>query len=293
MTSFGSRLRAAVSERGQLCVGIDPHEALLRDWDLTVDARGVREFALRVVDAAEGRVAVVKPQVSFFERWGAAGFAVLEEVLAAARAAELLVIADAKRGDIGSTMDAYAAAWLTPGAPLEADAVTLSPYLGFGALRGTIAAAEQAGKGVYVLAATSNPEAYGVQSAELLEHEAYDDDTIESRGQSVADMNCRAAGSANRSAQQAGQWGSTGVVLGATVDRARLRIHDSWLDATPILAPGFGAQGARLEDVRGLFGRLTPQVLASASRSILSAGRQGLTGAIDSHNRQLQEGIHG
>ncbi len=293
MTSFGSRLRAAVAERGQLCVGIDPHEALLRDWGLTFDAAGVREFGLRVVDAAAGRVAVVKPQVSFFERWGSAGFAVLEEVMATARAAGLIVIADAKRGDIGTTMDAYAAAWLAPGAPLEADAVTLSPYLGFDTLRGAIGVAAQAGKGVFVLAATSNPEARRVQGAELEVRDADDDDARQRHRQSVADLNCRAAGAANRRAHDAGEWGSTGVVIGATLDRAQLRIHDEGLDATPILAPGFGAQGARLEDARSLFGGLTPRVLASASRSILSAGPQGIAGAIDIHNRQLQEGIHG
>lgn len=115
MTGFGQRLRRALDEHGPLCVGIDPHEALLRAWGLGVDAAGVREFGLRTVDAAAGRVGIVKPQVAFFERFGSAGFAALEDVIAAARAADLIVIADAKRGDIGTTMDGYAAAWLEPG----------------------------------------------------------------------------------------------------------------------------------------------------------------------------------
>ena len=122
---------------------------------------------MRVVDAAAGRVGIVKPQVSFFERFGAAGFIALEQVLAAARAADLIVIADAKRGDIGTTMDAYAEAWLTPGAPLEADAMTVNPFLGIGTLEGTFRLAEDSGKGVFVLAATSNPDAFTAQRATL------------------------------------------------------------------------------------------------------------------------------
>ncbi|WP_317451953.1 orotidine-5'-phosphate decarboxylase [Microbacterium sp. NIBRBAC000506063] len=119
MTHFGARVAAGIAEYGNLCVGIDPHGALLDAWGLDRSADGVREFGLRVVESAAGRAGVVKPQVAFFEAFGSAGFAALEEVLAAARAAGLLVIADAKRGDIGSTMDGYAAAWLTAGSPLE------------------------------------------------------------------------------------------------------------------------------------------------------------------------------
>nr|WP_309491563.1 orotidine-5'-phosphate decarboxylase [Microbacterium sp. Se5.02b] len=161
--SFGERVRSALRARGPLCVGIDPHAALLAAWGLTDDAQGVREFGLRTVEAAAGRVAIVKPQVSFFERFGSQGIAALEDVLAAARAAGLLVIADAKRGDIGSTMDDYARAWLTPGSSLEADALTVNPFLGVGALDGAFALAAQHGKGLFVLAATSNPEAQHLQ----------------------------------------------------------------------------------------------------------------------------------
>ena len=131
---FGERVRSVLGARGPLCVGIDPHAALLASWGLSDDAQGVREFGLRTVEAATGRVGFVKPQVSFFERFGSRGIAALEDVLAAARAAGLIVIADAKRGDIGSTMDDYARAWLTPGSPLEADALTVSPFLGVGAV---------------------------------------------------------------------------------------------------------------------------------------------------------------
>ncbi|SQC28932.1 orotidine 5'-phosphate decarboxylase [Rothia kristinae] len=122
-----------MAEHGPLCVGIDPHPGLLRDWGLADDADGARTFGLRVVEAAAGAAAVVKPQVALFERHGAAGLAALEQVLTAA-AMRAGVIADAKRGDIGSTMAAYADAWLREGSPLAADWVTLSPYLGFGSL---------------------------------------------------------------------------------------------------------------------------------------------------------------
>ncbi|OUE09287.1 orotidine 5'-phosphate decarboxylase [Clavibacter michiganensis] len=164
---FGARLARAFRERGHLCVGIDPHRSLLDAWGLDDDARGLEEFGLRVVEATAGRAGIVKPQVAFFERHGSAGYAALERVLAAARDAGLLVIADAKRGDIGSTVDAYGAAWLAPDSPLRADAVTLTAYTGVGSLDGVRAAADAWGAGVFVLAATSNPEARDLQRAVL------------------------------------------------------------------------------------------------------------------------------
>jgi len=283
VTSFGSRLAAAVDARGPLCVGIDPHASLLDAWGLPASAAGVRDFGLRVVDAARTRVGVVKPQVAFFERYGAAGYAALEEVIGTARAAGLVVIADAKRGDIGTTMDGYAEAWLSAGSPLESDAVTVSPYLGPDSLRGTIATAVREGKGVYVLAATSNPEAAGLQSAELTTVDA-------ERGQTVADWVAQRAGSANSSAVVAGdRFGPVGFVVGATVERADLGLTDASLHRASLLAPGFGAQGARLRDISERFGSLAPQVLASASRSILGAGPDGIAAAIDTHNSELQD----
>ncbi|NKY08405.1 orotidine-5'-phosphate decarboxylase, partial [Cellulomonas hominis] len=134
MTPFGARLAAAMSAHGPLCVGIDPHAALLDAWGLPDDAEGLRRFALTVLEAVGGRVAAVKPQSAFFERHGAAGVAVLEEVVAAGRDTGTLVVVDAKRGDIGSTMGAYADAYLRDGSPLAGDALTVSPYLGFGSL---------------------------------------------------------------------------------------------------------------------------------------------------------------
>lgn len=289
MSGFGGRLHTAMAERGQLCVGIDPHAALLTQWGLDAGAAGAREFGLRVVEAAAGRVAVVKPQVAFFERYGSAGFAALEDVLRAARDAGLLVIADAKRGDIGSTMDAYAQAWLAPGSPLEADAVTVSPYLGVDALAGTFDLARANGKGVFVLAATSNPEGNFVQRA-VPQTGVYSGSSVYSNPTVAADI-----------IDHVSRWNEPttapvadfGFVIGATVDFEGYKVPPQISPAAPILAPGFGAQGARLADLDTLFGALAPQVLASASRSILGAGPDGLVAAIDAHNAELQESRRG
>lgn len=272
---FGERVRAAISSYGPLCVGIDPHAHLLSEWGLGASASGVREFGLRVVDAAAGRAGIVKPQVSFFERFGSAGIAALEDVLAAARAAGLVVIADAKRGDIGSTMDAYAEAWLTPGSPLEADALTVNPYLGVGALDGALRLADKHGKGLFVLAATSNPEALPVQTAQT--HE----------GATVAGAIISAVSAHNAAVTPAGEWASHGFVIGATVDRSVLGVPETLSPVAPILAPGFGFQGAQIADRDVLFGALAPSVIASESRSVLSAGPAGLAAAIDERRALL------
>jgi orotidine-5'-phosphate decarboxylase len=283
VTSFGARLRRVLDDRGPLCVGIDPHEHLLAEWGLEVSADGVREFGLRVVEAAADQVGIVKPQVAFFERFGSRGFAALEDVLAAARSADLVVIADAKRGDIGSTMDGYAAAWLTPGSPLEADAVTLSPYLGADALRPALTAAVRAGKGAFVLAATSNAEAFALQSARTVDVAAADDE-------SVAERVARDIAWINGSAAFDGGLGPIGLVVGATVDRAAIGLRDDALRGAPILAPGFGAQGAEPGDLARLFGAAAPNVVASESRSILSAGPSGLAARIGERAARYRSG---
>ncbi|WP_375384377.1 orotidine-5'-phosphate decarboxylase [uncultured Microbacterium sp.] len=284
MTTFGQRLWAAMDEHGPLCVGIDPHESLLSAWGLDVSADATREFGLRVVAAAAGRVGVVKPQVAFFERFGSAGFAALEDVMRAAREAGLLVIADAKRGDIGTTMEGYAAAWLAPGSPLEADAVTLSPYLGADSLQKTLMTALRVDKGAFVLAATSNPEALAVQSALTIDPSA-------NEGERVAERIARDV--AGNNVGLPGALGSIGVVIGATVDRAAFGLTDIVLAGTPILAPGFGAQGAQPADLGRLFGYVASGVLASESRSILSAGPERLSQRIQERAALYGERTHG
>lgn len=276
---FGARLADALAARGPLCVGIDPHPHLLEQWGLPHSAAGAERFGLQVVDACVGEVGVIKPQVAFFELYGSAGFAALENVIGAARQAGILVIADAKRGDLGTTMAAYASAWLQPGSALESDAVTVSPYLGVGSLTGTFDAAREHGKGVFVLAATSNPEAAELQTAQT-------------DGQTVAGG--IAARIAERNAQDyPGAWlGSLGVVLGATVDFDALGVNLDTLSghpATPVLAPGFGHQGARFTDVRRLFAAATPGTVVSASRSILSAGPDGIVDAVRAQKLEVME----
>ncbi|MET3718748.1 MULTISPECIES: orotidine-5'-phosphate decarboxylase [unclassified Arthrobacter] len=254
--SFGSRLGAAMAGRGPLCVGIDPHPALLKSWGLDDDAAGLRRFSLTVLEAVGSLAAAVKPQVALYERHGSAGLAVLEEVLAAAQG-QVLTIADAKRGDIGSTMAAYADAWLRDGSALAADSVTLSPYLGFESLRPALDLAAEYGRGVFVLALTSNPEGASVQHI--------------GGGDSVARRITEAAAAENR--RYEGPLGSVGLVIGATVGSA---LTDLQLDLEsvrgPILAPGLGAQGATPADLRRTFGAAYPQVLGTSSRDILAAG---------------------
>ncbi len=252
---FGSRLARAMREHGPLCVGIDPHPGLLADWALNDDAAGVEHFALTVVEALAGRVAMVKPQVALFERHGSAGMAALERTLAACSQAGLLSLADAKRGDIGSTMAAYADAWLRDGSALAADAVTLSPYLGFGSLRPALEAAAESGRGVFVLGLTSNPEGASVQHV--------------GGAASVARGIVEATALENRGAVL----GSTGLVIGATVGPALAELGiDLAASHAPILAPGLGAQGATPTDLRSVFGEVWDQLVPTSSRDILRHG---------------------
>ena len=250
MGGFGARLAAAVASRGPLCPGIDPHPELLTAWGLSADADGLRRFCDTCVEVFAG-FAVVKPQVAFFEAHGAEGYSALEDTIAALRSAGVLVLADAKRGDIGSTMAAYAAAWCGD-TPLSADAVTASPYLGFGSLQPLLDLAAERGRGVFVLAATSNPEGASVQRA------ITDGATV---AQSIVD----AAAAVN--AESTGP-GSVGVVVGATLDSP----PDVSALAGPVLVPGVGAQGGRPEELRDFAGARPGQLLPAVSREILRAG---------------------
>ena len=264
--SFGARLQQAMAARGQLCVGIDPHPGLLAAWGLNDDAAGLERFSLTVLEAVGQQAAAVKPQVALFERHGSAGLAALERVLAACSEAGVLSIADAKRGDIGSTMAAYADAWLRDGSALAADALTVSPYLGFESLRPALDLAQATGRGVFVLGLTSNPEGASVQ------HVGGDHSVAARIVDAAAAENSRELGRA-AAAGTGLQLGSTGLVVGATVGTAlaELGIHLAAAH-TPILAPGLGAQGATGADLRITFGPAYPNVLATSSRDILKAG---------------------
>jgi orotidine-5'-phosphate decarboxylase len=256
VTGFGTRLAAAKARRGPLCLGIDPHPELLRAWDLPTTADGLAAFCDICIEAYSG-FAVVKPQVAFFEAYGAAGFAVLERTITALRSAGVLVLADAKRGDIGSTMAAYAAAWAGD-SPLAADAVTASPYLGFGSLRPLLEAAAAHDRGVFVVAASSNPEGATVQRA------AFDGRTV---AQLIVDQAALVNREANRSATGT-ESGYVGVVVGATAFEVP---HLSDLGG-PVLVPGVGVQGGRPEALAGLGGAAPGQLLPAVAREVLRAG---------------------
>ncbi|PTR45570.1 orotidine-5'-phosphate decarboxylase [Rhodococcus sp. OK611] len=264
--SWGSRLRSAIADRGRLCVGIDPHPSLLRAWGLPETAGGVETFAEICVEAFVGDVALVKPQVAFFEAYGSAGYAVLERTISVVRAAGTLVIADAKRGDIGSTMAAYSQAWLGKEAPLASDAVTVSPYLGFGALEPAVELATEHGRGLFVLARTSNPEGGQLQGARLLgdQLDAADLSAVSAgKGVSVAQSIVDAAVAQNRDGRD-----TVGLVVGAT------RGHGLDLSefSGPILAPGLGAQGATVADLAEIFRDSRELLLPNTSRDILRNG---------------------
>ena len=257
---FVERVLAAAARNGPLCAGIDPSADLLAAWGLADDPGGLRTFGLRCLEAFTEVAAVVKPQVAFFERHGAAGFAVLEELLAAARAAGVLVIADAKRGDIASSSAAYAAAWLDPASPLAADAVTATPYLGLGSLSPMVAAARAHGRGLFVVVRSSNPEGRPLQEATLAAGGSVEDGLL---GQ-IAELNrdeCAGSGA---------PLGSVGAVVGATLGPSATSLPEV---RGCFLAPGVGAQGAGPADVAALFAGCPPgSVLANVSRSVLSAG---------------------
>ena len=251
--SFGARLRAALDTRGPLCAGIDPHSSLLTSWGLTDDVAGLERFAATVVEAFADRVAVLKPQSAFFERFGSRGIAVLERTIADARSAGALVILDAKRGDIGSTSEAYADAYLDPASPIAADAITVSPFLGFGSLEPFVDAARKHAAGLFVLARTSNKEAPEVQAARV-------DETHSVTGAILDHLRSLNAG--------AEPLGSFGAVVGATVGDT----GEDFDVNGPLLAPGYGAQGGTAADLPRIFGAALPAVLPSSSRELLRTG---------------------
>lgn len=248
---WGERLREAVARHGRLCVGIDPHPELLKSWGLPVSADGLETFAEICVEAFVGEVALVKPQVAFFEAYGSAGYAVLERTISVLRDAGTPVVADAKRGDIGSTMAAYARSWLGDDTPLAADALTVSPYLGFGSLEPALSLAAAHGRGVFVLARTSNPEGGAIQQS------------VTAAGVSTAQSIVNESAAVN-----AGEPDIAGLVVGAT------RGHGLDLSkfSGPILAPGLGAQGATAADLADIFPESRELLLPNTSRGVLRVG---------------------
>lgn len=261
MNGFGARFHSALADRGPFCVGIDPHAALLHDWGLSDDVGSLERFALSVVEALAPLCSMVKPQSAFYERFGSAGIAVLERVIAGARDAGALVLLDVKRGDIGSTSQAYADAYLDPASPIAADAVTLSPYLGFGSLTPFVDTARKHDGGLFVLALTSNKEGPEVQHART--------DTGESVGARMLDH----LRHLNEGADPLGSFGAVvGATIGDTHTQTGIGTGIDFAFNGPILAPGFGAQGGTAADIRRIFGAAAGNVAPSSSREVLRAG---------------------
>lgn len=257
---FSERLSAAAEACGAAaCVGIDPHLHLLpaalrhrfetlRGESFRMEAASaVQEWSLGVVEAIVGVVPAVKPQVAFFEALGAPGAAALETVVAAARGAGLLVVLDAKRGDIGSTAEAYARATLDEGAPLESDALTVAPYLGPSSLEPFLRRCDQ-GRGLFVLVRTSNPGS-----------------EVWQRAPGTAELVADWIEHTNQTRLGATGFGPVGAVvaanLGEELGQWRERMPSAWF-----LMPGVGAQGATASDVASVVGR---GALVTASRSVL------------------------
>jgi orotidine-5'-phosphate decarboxylase len=254
--SFADRFAVARDSYGPLVLGADPHGELLARWGLTDDADGLERFTDIVLGAAAGSVGLIKPQSAFYERHGWRGIRALTRLTTAARAEGLLVILDVKRGDVGSTNDAYAAAYLGDGAPLRADAITVHPYLGLAAMGEFVGRASAAGGCVLVVVRSSNPEGRAVQSAAGNGGMAVDQRLIADIGA----LNARLA---------PGTLGPVGAVVGpAAVDPPLDLAAANGL----LLAPGVGAQGASPADVAATFAACPGRVMPSASRSLLAAG---------------------
>lgn len=249
-----------------LCVGIDPHASVLEAWECADTEAGLASFLSAIVPALSASgVSVVKPQVAFFERHGVAGMRQLAVLLGELRAQGITVIGDAKRGDIGSTMAGYAEAWLRPGSDFEVDFLTVVPYQGVGSLTPVLDLAARHSKGVFVLAATSNPEAYETQTAvradgKSLAHGVVDDLALWVR-------------------ENPGTQSHIGVVVGATVDLADFGLDLRDYAGMPILVPGFGYQGAKLSQAKSLFPDTSP-VYAVVARSILLSGEAGMADSV-------------
>lgn len=280
--TFSRKIETTFTKYGQLCVGLDPHSELLEDAGFEDTVEGLRSFSFQLLDQLVGVVGIIKPQVGFYERFGSVGFKVLEEVCLEASRRGFLVIADAKRGDIGSTMSAYAQAWLGKASPFMVDALTVSPYLGTGALTAAIALASERGKGLFVLCATSNIEGQELQRSK-------------SNGMTVAAAVAKEIETMNRvSAHSKTKFGTAGLVIGATVSLqeyglTELNQSDSYKSL--ILAPGFGAQGASLSAARTIFGTNAENVIYTISRSALRNGLDQVRQTVTADKNELASAL--
>jgi orotidine-5'-phosphate decarboxylase len=258
MKSFAQRFLELAGSRGPFCLGIDPTPQLLNAWNLPHSADGLARMCETVAAAAEDRLAIVKPQIAFFERFGSRGIAVLEKLIEAFHERGTLVLVDGKRGDIGSTVEAYAQAYLGPSSAFHADAITAHAYLGFGSLKPLLTHAVEAGAGVFVVVRSSNVEGTSLQTAVLNDGRTVAD----SLADMITEFNQQTSGS---------EVGPVGAVVGATIENELLPTLDR-LPQSLILAPGIGHQGATFEDLRIRFAQHAARAIPSSSRAVLDRG---------------------
>ncbi|MCY1020504.1 orotidine-5'-phosphate decarboxylase [Pyxidicoccus sp. MSG2] len=256
--SFSHNFHALADQRSPFCLGIDPSKDLLTRWGLPDTAQGLRDFCDRLADAAGDRVALVKPQSAFFERHGPDGLKVLQHVMKRFKQQGALTLLDVKRGDIGSTMDAYAQSLFGPNSAYQADAATFSAYLGFGALVKTLELARAASAFAFIVVRSSNPEGTSLQTATGAD------------GRTVAEALADGIREVN---EQPGPGAPpvVGAVMGATLPDSDRGVVER-LGGTLMLTPGIGAQGAGFDDLKRLFTGRELQVVPTATRSVLEAG---------------------
>ncbi len=251
---FGDRLAAAIKDNGPLCVGLDPHPnripALFGEG-----VPGIEAFFIAVMERMSGRSGVIKPQIAFFERYGPAGLQVLARLCERAKDLGLIVLLDAKRGDIGSTASAYASAYLGPDAWLHCDAITVNPYMGMDTLEPFLGTADDMDKGVIVLVRTSNPGAADFEDLIFDKKPLY---------QHIA--HALAPFAQERKGPVSG-WSSLMAVVGATAPNEARHLRLT-LPHCPFLVPGFGAQGASAKDAVAA-ARNGQGVLVNSSRGVL------------------------
>ena len=254
METFAERFARLARERSPLCLGLDPSEEVFRRWGLASDAAGLRRFCQIITEAAGDRVAVVKPQAAFFERFGPAGMVELAAVTRKFREQGVLSLIDAKRGDVPGTMEGYAQAMLGPSSGFGGDAMTVSSYLGFEALRPAFDRARDTGAAAFVVVHSSNPDGRALQAA------------LHEDGRTVAETLADQIAATNVSTP-----GLVGAVVGATIAWDAVALIERLPEAL-ILAPGVGAQGAELEEVGRKFEPARGRTLPSVSRDILRQG---------------------
>ncbi len=254
---FADRLTAAIKEKSPICVGLDPDLSKLPEG-ISRDADGVLMFSKAIIDAVKDSAAVIKPQSAFYEVLGWEGVKAFWETCTYAKERGLIVIADAKRGDIGSTCEAYADAFLFQDSPV--DAVTVNPYLGSDGITPFIERAVKHEKGIYILVKTSNPS-----SGELQDLPIGDEVVHEHLAQLTESWAAQHIGPATNLSL-------IGAVVGATYPE-ELKYLRTLMPHVPFLIPGYGAQGGAAEDVRHGFLADGTGAIVSSSRGIIFASK--------------------